>query len=267
MEQRDYSRLAVVTGASSGIGYELAKVFARNGYDLIVAAENIEIIDAANAFRSYGVNVKTVQVDLSTLDGVDRLFHTIQLAEQPLDAIALNAGFAVSGPFAQTDFKKELEMINLNIVSTVYLTKLVLPLFIARGAGKLLFTSSVSAVMPGPYYAVYAASKAFVQSFSEAIREEVADKGITVTALQPGVTDTNFYTRADMMNTKAGVKKKDDPSLVAQEGFDALMAGKDHVVAGSFFNKVQSTLAKLMPQAQGAKLQGEETKPGSAFRN
>ncbi|MBL7543658.1 MAG: SDR family NAD(P)-dependent oxidoreductase [Bdellovibrionaceae bacterium] len=264
---KQHSPLAVITGASSGIGYELAKIFAKNGYDLIVAAENIEIVDAGNELRKYGTQVKTVQVDLTSLDGVERLYHTIQLADNPLSAIALNAGVGICGAFTQTEFKRELEVINLNITSLVYLTKLVLPHFVRSKSGKILFTSSVAADMPGPYYAVYAASKAFVQSFAEAVREEVNDSGVTVTALQPGATDTNFFKRAGMMNTKVGVGLKDSPTLVAQEGFNALMAGKDHVIAGSFINKVQSTLAKLMPQTQGAKMQREEVKPGSAYRH
>lgn len=265
--ERDFSRLAVVTGASSGIGFELAKTFAKNGFDLIVAAENIEIVDAGNTFRSYGVEVTTVQADLTTLDGVDRLYHKIQLADQPPSAVALNAGVGICGSFAHTDFRRELEIINLNIISLVYLTKLVLPDMIKRKSGRLLFTSSIAADMPGPFYAVYAASKAFVQSFSEAVREEVDGSGVTITALQPGATDTNFFRRAEMMNTKAGVNKKDHPALVAQQGFDALMAGKDHIIAGSFFNKVQSTLGKLMPQTQGAKMQGHDVKPGSAYQH
>lgn len=267
MEQ-ERSRLAVVTGASSGIGYELAKIFARNGYDLIVAAENIEIVDAGNAFRTYGVDVKTVQVDLSTLEGVERLYQKILLAEQPIEAIAMNAGIGICGPFLHTDIKRELEVINLNIISMVYLTKLILPYFVNRKSGKMLFTSSLSANMPGPYYAVYAASKAFVQSFAEAIREEVADHGVSVTALQPGTVDTNFYKRAEMMSTRAGVNtKKDDPAAIAQAGYDALMAGKDHVIAGSFLTKVQATLAKILPQSQGAKMQSEDVRPGSAFHH
>jgi short-subunit dehydrogenase len=265
--ERDHSRLAVVTGASSGIGFELAKIFAKNGFDLIVAAENNEIVDAGKTFRSFGVDVTTMQVDLTSFDGVERLYNKIQQADEPLAAVALNAGVGICGPFSHTDFKRELEIINLNITSMVYLTKLVLPDMLRRKSGRLLFTSSVAADMPGPFYAVYAASKAFVQSFAEAVREEVDGTGITVTALQPGATNTNFFRRAEMMNTKAGVGKKDNPALVAQQGFDALMDGKDHVVAGSFLNKVQSTLGKLMPQTQGAKMQGHDVKPGSAYRH
>ena len=259
--------LAVVTGASSGIGYELAKVFAKNGYDLIVASEDAGIADAGNAFRALGVNVETVQTDLSLYDGVDKLVRKInEFGDRgvPVDCIAMNAGVGVSGEFAKTDLHEEIRLINLNIVSLVHLTKHVLPHFINRGHGRILFTSSIAATMPGPYYAVYAASKAFVQSFAEAVRFEVKDTGVTVTALQPGPTDTNFFERAHMMDTKAAVNKKDDPADVAKEGFDAMMQGRDHVVAGSLMNNVQAGLAKMMPQTQGAAMQAKDTKPGSA---
>jgi uncharacterized protein len=129
------------------------------------------------------------------------------------------------------------------------------------GHGRVLFTSSLAAEMPGPYYAVYAASKAFVQSFAEAIRIEVKDKGVTVTALQPGATDTNFFARAEMLDTKAGKAKKDDPADVARQGFEALMAGKDHVVAGSYMNTIRAGVAKVITEVQGAKLQAKSTKP------
>ena len=260
--------LAVITGASSGIGYELAKIFAKNGYDLIVAAEDKGLIDAANAFRALGSMVETVQTDLSTYDGVDVLAKKInEFSDRgiELDSICLNAGFGVSGEFVDTDLHQEIKLINLNIISLVHLTKHVLPRFVNRGHGRILFTSSLAATMPGPWYACYAASKAFVQSFAEAIRVETKDTGVTITALQPGATDTNFFERADMMDTKAGQGKKDDPADVAMDGFNALMAGRDHVVAGSMMNNVQAVMAKVMPQSQTAKMQGSSVKPGSGL--
>jgi len=154
-------------------------------------------------------------------------------------------------------------MIQLNVVSLVHLAKFLIRDMVSEGHGRVLFTSSVAAEMPGPYYAVYAATKAFVQSFAEAIRLEVKEKGVTVTALQPGSTDTNFFARAGMLDTKAGKDKKDSPEKVAQDGFDALMAGKDHVVAGSFMNRVETTIAKFIPETQAATLQGQSVKPGS----
>ncbi|KYG63901.1 oxidoreductase [Bdellovibrio bacteriovorus] len=253
--------LAVVTGASSGIGYELAKVFAKNGFDLLVIAEDPGIVDAGNAFRALGVNVETLQADLSMYSEVQKACDKIDSLGASVEAIAMNAGFGTCGDFVDTDLDTELRMIGVNNASLVHMTKRVLPRLIKQGHGRILYTSSVAATMPGPYYAVYAATKAFVQSFSEAIRAEVKDKGITVTALQPGPTDTNFFERAHMMDTKAGQGKKDDPAQVAEEGFAALMSGKDHVIAGSFMNTVQAKMANFMTAPQGAAAQGAQTKP------
>ena len=257
--------LAVVTGASSGIGYELAKVFAKNGFDLLVTAEDGGIADAGNAFRTIGVNVETFQVDLAIDEGVDRLYQKIKSLGQHVHSIAINAGVGVGGEFVKTDLKKEMEMVKLNIISTMHLAKHVLRDMVEHGSGRILFTSSLAAEMPGPYYAVYAATKAFIQSFSEAVRIEVKDSGVVVTALQPGATDTNFFKRADMLDTKAGRGKKDSAADVAQEGYDALMAGKDHVVAGSLMNKIQAGVGKIVSESQGAALQGQNTKPGSGL--
>lgn len=253
------SPLALVTGASSGIGYELAKVFAQNGFDLIVVAEDQGIAEAAQAFQSMGVDVTPVRQDLSTYEGIESFYEKIRGMD--IDVAALNAGVGVGGHFIDTDLQKELKMMHLNMDSTVHLTKLLLKDFVDKKEGHILFTSSIAAEMPGPYYAVYAATKAFVQSFSEALSLELQEHNITVTALQPGATDTNFFARADMLNTKVGKAKKDSPADVAQHGFDALMEGKDHIVAGSFANKVQSTIAKFISEKMGAKMQGKQAKP------
>lgn len=255
--------LAVITGASSGIGYELAKVFARNRFDLIIAAEDPRIHGVATELKSYGGEIQSVQVDLATEKGVKKLYDRIREAGRPVDSVVMNAGVGVGGEFVTTKLEEELNLIELNVVSLIRLTKLVLPDMIARGRGRLLYTSSIAAEMPGPYYAVYAASKAFVQSFSEAIRNEVKDKGVTVTALQPGATETNFFARANMMNTKAGESAKDDPAEVAQDGFDAMMEGRDHVIAGSLKNRFQVGISKFVSEKQGAAIQGKQTKPKS----
>jgi short-subunit dehydrogenase len=256
-------KFAVVTGASSGIGMELAKVFAENGFDLLVAADHDDIHEVAKDLEAYGHSVEAVTVDLSTYEGVETLYQNIIAANKPLHSIAMNAGFGVSGEFIETDLEKEMSLIQLNIVSLVHLTKRILPDFVARNEGNILFTSSLAAEMPGPYYAVYAASKAFVQSFSEAIRSELQATKVNITALQPGATDTNFFARADMLNTKAGKSKKDDPRVVALDGFKALMEGKDHVMAGSLKNTLQATVARVMPETMQAKVHGIDTKPES----
>lgn len=256
--------LALVTGASSGIGFELAKQFAQNGFDLLVCAEDKGIVEAAQAFKGLGGNVESLQVDLRKYDEVEKLYRKIQQMG-PLEAAAINAGVGVSGDFAEdTDLQDELDLIQLNVVSTVHLSKRIAQDMAAQGHGRILFTSSIAAILPGPILAVYAASKAFVEFFAQAIRSELKDKGVTVTALLPGPTDTNFFERADMLDTKAGAERKDDPAVVAKQGFDALMEGKDKIIAGSFLNKVQGALGKLMPEKAAAAMHRRLTEPGSA---
>jgi short-subunit dehydrogenase len=258
-------QLAVVTGASSGIGYELAKQFASHGFDLVVVAEDPGIAQAARDFEDLGATAHAVQVDLATYDGVEEVYRTVNALNRSVDAAAINAGVGISGEFArQTDLAAELKLLALNVVSAVHLAKRVLPNMVQQGAGRLLFTSSIAGTMPGPYEATYAASKAFLYSFAEAVRYELRDTGVTVTALLPGPTDTHFFERAGLEDTKLGTSKKDDPAEVAREGFEALMAGKDHVVAGSLRNKVQVMSAKTMPPTATAAMHGKMSEPGSA---
>jgi uncharacterized protein len=256
---------AVVTGASSGIGLELAKQFAQNGFDLLITSTGPDIAEAARVVEGFGARVETFQADLATYDGVESLYGAIRATGRPVDAIALNAGVGVGGDFTrQTDLRDELSLINLNVVSTVHLAKRVLPDMVARGQGRVLFTSSIAALMPGTFEAVYNASKAFVQSFAEALRNELKDTGVTITALQPGPTETDFFHRAGMDDTRVGASKKDDPEQVAKQGFDALMAGKDHVIAGSLMTKAMGTMAKVTPDTLLAEQHRKMAEPGSA---
>ena len=257
--------LAVVTGASSGIGYELAKQFAQNGFDLLVTSTGSSIHEAAQAFEQLGAKVETVQVDLATYDGVEALYEKIQGTGRPVDAIAINAGVGVGGDFArETDLKDELNLIELNVVSSVHLAKRVVKDMVARGKGRILFTSSIAALMPGSFEAVYAASKAFIHSFAQALRNELKDTGVTVTSLMPGPTETNFFHRAGMDDTKVGADKKDDPALVAKQGFEALMAGKDHIIAGSLKTKLQGVVSQILPDTVSAEQHRKMSEPGSA---
>ncbi|KJH71777.1 SDR family NAD(P)-dependent oxidoreductase [Aliterella atlantica] len=257
--------LAVVTGASSGIGYELAKQFAQNGFDLIVTATGEQIDRVAQNFQDLGAEVETVQADLATYDGVEALYSRIKATNRPVDAIAINAGVGVGGDFArQTDLKDELNLINLNVVSTVHLAKRVLKDMVERGSGRVLFTASIAALQPGPFEAVYAASKAFVKSFAEAIRNELKGTGITVTALMPGPTETNFFHRAGMDDTKVGADKKDSAEQVAKQGFEALMQGKDHIIAGSLQTKIQGTVSQVLSDTINAETHRKLSEPGSA---
>jgi short-subunit dehydrogenase len=264
MENYTGKPLAVVTGASSGIGYELAKQFAQHGFDLIVAAEDGRLTEAATELRSLGAEVQEVQTDLARFEGVEQLYTRATATGRPIDAIAINAGIGVGGPFAETHLADELQLVDLNVRSAVHLAKRAVQTMVPRGEGRILFTSSIAATQPGPFEAVYAASKAFLLSLSEALRNELKDTGITVTALMPGPTDTDFFERADMQDTKLGASdSKDDPAKVAAQGFEALMKEKDHVVAGSVKNKVMAGTAKVTPEATKAQMHRAMSKPGS----
>jgi short-subunit dehydrogenase len=248
---------AVVTGASSGIGFELAKLFAENGFDVLAAAEDDAIASAAAE-----IGAEAVQVDLAEPAGVEELYGRI--GGRPVDALALNAGIGAGGAFAtDTDLAQELTIVDLNCRSTVHLAKLVVRDMVARDAGRILFTSSIASTMPGPFQAVYNASKSFVQSFALALRNELKDTGITVTSLMPGPTDTEFFERADLLDTKIGAGDKDDPADVARDGFEALMNGDERVVSASMSTKLQGRGSRLMPDSVKAGLHRRMAEPGS----
>jgi short-subunit dehydrogenase len=265
MEAVEGRPLAVVTGASSGIGRELAARFAENGYDLVVAAEDERIDAVARSFAGNGIQAVAVQSDLATFDGVEDLCQAILGTGRVPDALAINAGVGVGGDFARdNELADELRLIGLNVTGAVHLAKRMLPQMIAAGSGGVLFTSSIAATAPGPYHATYAASKAFLLSLAEALRYELRDTGVTVTALMPGPTDTEFFDRAGMQGTKLREQiSKDDPAQVAREGFEALMGGKDHVVAASMKNKAQVASSRVLPETAKAATQARMTEPGS----
>jgi short-subunit dehydrogenase len=263
-ERTDSNRsLALVTGASNGIGLELAKQFAQNGYDLVIAAEDAGIENAAQQLEQFGVSVRAIQADLATFDGVENVYAAAA-AGGPIDAVAINAGVGVNGPFRETSLRDELRMIDLNVTSSVHLAKRAVQDMTARGRGGILFTSSIAALMPSPFEAVYGATKSFLYSFSEALRNELKDTGVNVTAILPGPTDTNFFHRAGMDDTKAGTDKKDDPALVARQGFEALIAGKDHAVVGSLKTKAQAAVISQLPQTVKGEIHRGMAEPGSA---
>ena len=259
--RRSDRRLAVVTGASSGIGLELAKVFADNAFDLIIAAED-DLEPPATELRGRGSTVDTVRADLGTHEGVEALAQRVGTST-PVDALAINAGVGVGGPFLETALERHLALLALNVTGAVHLAHRLLPAMVERGEGRVLFTSSIAATMPAPYESTYGASKAFLSSFGLALRNELADSGVTVTMLMPGPTETEFFERAGLEDTKLGQSSKDDPATVAAEGFEAMMAGKDHVVTGSFKNKLQAGGAKVLPDKVSAAGHASMSKPGS----
>jgi len=257
--------LALVTGASSGIGRELAKQFAEHGFDLIIAAEDDDIRAAATELEGLGAAVQTVQVDLVSEGGVDELYARVSAEGRPLAAAALNAGIGAGGAFAtDTSLEDELRIVDLNVRSTVHLAKHVVRDMVGRDEGRILFTSSIAATMPGSFQAVYNASKSFVQSFALALRNELKDTGVTITSLQPGPTDTEFFERADMLDTKVGAEDKDDPADVARDGFEALMAGEERVVSASLKTKLQGRGSRFLPDSAKAEMHRKMAEPGSA---
>ncbi len=253
--------LAVVTGGSSGIGYHLAERFVEADYDVLICAEDAGVTEAARTLSRPLAPVRAVRADLATSAGVEELIAVIRSTQGVVDALALNAGVGNAGPFIETPLEADLNVVALNVTSTVHLAKALLPDMVAKGAGRVLFTASIASTQPGPYYATYAASKAFVLSFAEALRHETKDTGVTITALMPGPTDTEFFDRADMGNTAAGQGPKSDPAKVAEQGFTALMEGKDHVVAGAKVNKLQAVTAAILPEKVNAALHAKMTAP------
>lgn len=267
MAQISNKPFAVVTGASSGIGYELAVQFAEHGFDLLICAEDDGISGAARRLSSLGGEVESLRADLASYEGVEELYARIRTIGRQLDAIALNAGVGVSGPFVDSDLSAQLNLIRLNVLSPVHLAHRVLQDMTRRRQGRILITSSIAATMPGPFEATYNASKAFLKSFAEGIRNELKDSGVTVTTLMPGATETNFFHRAGADDTKLGANpNKDDPADVAREGYEALMEGKDHVVAGSFKNKLQATMAHVLPDTVTAGMHRKQSEPESAHK-
>jgi short-subunit dehydrogenase len=243
----------------------LRGIFGENGFDLLVAAEDGELTQAQESLKVTGATVEAHRVDLAAEAGVIELYRHIANTGRPVDALALNAGIGAGGAFAtETKLNDELQLIDLNVRSTVHLCKLVVADMVERDAGRILFTSSIASTMPGAFQAVYNASKSFVQSFALAIRNELKDTGVSVTTLMPGPTDTEFFERAEMEDTKVGAEEKDDPAEVAQQGFDALMAGKEKVVGGSFKNKVQTVAGKVIPDSKKAEMHRQMAEPGSA---
>lgn len=259
--------LAVITGASSGIGFELAKQCVEHGFDVLVCAEEPRIIEAAERLRDAGTTVEVVRADLSTYEGNEALTRVIRAAGRPVEALLLNAGIGVSGAFTETSLDEELRMIGLNCASVIHVAKRVVPDMLLRGRGRVLITASIASTAPAPYLAVYGATKAFDLSFAEALREELKDTGVTVTALQPGATDTDFFARADMEDTKVAQGKKDDPAEVAKEGFEAMMKGKDSVIAASVKSKLQGLANELLPETVKARVNAAENKPGSGAKS
>lgn len=256
-------QLAVVTGASAGIGYELAKICAQNGFDVIVAADQAKITDAARDFEVLGAKAMPLEADLATLDGIDKLYALIRADGRPVAALLANAGRGLGKGFLDQSFDDIRNVVDTNVTGTLSLLQKVGRDMVAAKSGRILITGSIAGFLPGTYQAVYNGTKAFLDSFSFALRHEIAESGVTVTCLMPGATETEFFERADMMDTKVGAAKKDDPAVVAKNGFDAMMKGEGDVVSG-WHNKLQTAIASITPAGILAHMHKSMAEPGSA---
>jgi len=254
-------QFAVVTGASTGIGLELAKCCAKDGFDLLIAANEPAIETAGAELRKLGVSVQTVEADLATTEGVDKL--CVAVGDRPIDALLANAGVGLGKAFLDQEFRRIRNVVDTNITGTLYLIHRAANEMLQRKSGRILITGSIAGFTPGSFQAVYNGSKAFLDSFSFALREELRDSGITVTCLMPGATETEFFRRADMMDTKVGTEEKNDAADVAKAGFAAMMNGESDIVTG-FKNKVQSSIANVMPNEILAKQHRKMAEPGTA---
>jgi short-subunit dehydrogenase len=255
-------KFSIVTGASTGIGLELAKHCAKDGMDILIVADEPEIENAAVLLRSLGAgNVEALQADLSTEEGVDELVAATR--GRAIEHLIANAGRGLGKAFLDQDWTDARHVVDTNITGTIYLLHRLAPKMRDAGAGRILITGSIAGFMPGSYQAVYNGTKAFLDSFSFALREELKDSGVTVTCLMPGATETEFFERAGMMDTKIGQEKKMDAAEVAKQGYDAMLAGAGEVITG-WQNKMRAAMAHVMPAGQLAKQHTKEAAPGTA---
>jgi len=252
-------KLAIVTGASSGIGLELAKCAARDGYDLIVAADT-PFVEAGPALREFGVEVREIQADLATPQGVEQLLGAV--ADRPVDVLVANAGHGLGHGFLDQAPHEWMHIINTNITGTLLLIQPVVRRMVERGEGKVLITGSIAGHLAGTFQAVYNGSKAFIDSFAAALNEELRDSNVTVTCLKPGATETEFFHRAELDDTKIGQARKDDPADVARAGWEAMNDGEASVIYG-LKNKMQVAGAAMMTDAATAKMHRAQAEPGS----
>jgi uncharacterized protein len=252
--------LAIVTGASSGIGRELALQAAHNGFDLIVAADE-PMDEAVEQLKGASADVTSIEADLATRAGIDRLCEAAQ--GRAVDALFANAGHGLGRDFLDQDFEAVRHVIDTNITGTVYLIQRIANDMRQRGAGRILVTGSIAGFMPGTFQAIYNGTKAFIDSFSLALREELKETGVTVTCLMPGPTDTEFFARADMLDTKVATDEKADPAEVARIGYEAMMNGEADVVAG-LKNKLQAAAAHITSGERLAKQHRKMAQPGTA---
>jgi short-subunit dehydrogenase len=253
----DQRKFAVITGASSGIGLELAKLAAADGYDLLLAADRS--LDAAlEALAQSGVEVVSLEADLATEAGVRKLLGLA--GDRPVDVLVANAGHGLGHAFLDQEPSDWRHVIDSNVTGTLMVLQPIVRRMVARGAGRVLLTGSIAGHIAGSFQAVYNGTKAFIDNFSDALGNELKDTGVSVTCLKPGPTDTAFFERAEMLDTVVGQSKKDDPAAVARTGWDALLKGERSVVHG-LRNKLQVAGAKVLGGGVAAELHRKQAEP------
>lgn len=254
-------KYALLTGGTSGIGLELAKLFAKDQYNLIIVARNEdELKSTADLLGKDGIAVRTISKDLFDAGSALEVYDEVKSWGVNIDVLVNDAGQGVYGKFVDNELERELAIVQLNISSLISLTKFFVKDFVARGSGKILNVASIAGKSPGPYQAVYHGTKAFVHSFNESLRSELKDTGVTLTSLLPGATDTDFFAKADMLDSKIVQGELADPADVAKDGYDALNAGKDMVVSG-FKNKLNVAMGNITPDHLQADLMGKNQQP------
>ena len=261
------NRYALITGASSGIGYELAKLFAQDGYNLILVARTKEDLGkAATEFSQYGIDVVTIAKDLFERNAAFEVYDEVKSKGLAVDVLVNDAGQGQFGLFVDSDINRLLDLIQLNVASLTAMTHLFLKDMVSRNEGKILQLASIASKLPGPWQAVYHATKAYVLSFTEALIRELKDSAVSMTALQPGATDTDFFNKAEMQESKIMDTKLSDPAQVAKDGYEALMKGDDKVVSG-LKNKAMMGMSNMMPDKMVAAKIAKVQEPKSDDNN
>lgn len=256
--------IAVVTGASTGIGFELARCAAADGFDLVIAADEPAIHDAAELLGEHGVSIRAVEADLSTPEGIARLVDVIAEDGRPVELLMANAGRGLGRAFLDQSFDDIRRVVDTNITGALDLVHRIGRQMREQGFGRILFTGSIAGYMPGTFQAVYNATKAFVDSFAYALREELRDSGVSVTVLMPGPTETQFFERADLMDTELGQGDKDDAGYVAREGYRAMIGGEADIVTG-WSNKLQTAMSGFMSPETLARRHRKMAEPGGGL--
>lgn len=253
---------AIVTGGSSGLGYEFAKLLAADGYDLLIGGHSEKVVQSVEKLREFGTNVEGIQADLATEQGVEKFLQSAIQNKRPIDVAILNAGISLGGSFLDIPIEDHLRLLSINVISIIRLAHKIVPHMVNQGGGKILITSSLSATTPTPYESIYGPSKAFLSSFGHGLREELLGTGVQITLLHPGATATNFHAKAGMdSNDFADNSWKNDPALVASQGYQGLLRGQTSLVGGNTDTHKDWDEQRVLPEEEKARRFAEKSRP------